>query len=58
MHDQTGSRSDDAVLDAAAKELQAVPGGAFALAGAAVTLLLVGWLLVYFLIFLQRGPVG
>lgn len=58
MHDQTGSCSDETTLDAAVKELQAVPGGAFALAGTAVALLLVGWLLVYFLIFLQRGPVG
>lgn len=38
--------------------LRAVPSGAFALAGAAVASLLVAWLLVYFLIFLQRGPVG
>lgn len=41
-----------------ADSLRAVPNGAFALAGAAVASLLVAWLLVYFLIFLQRGPVG
>ena len=43
---------------AALGQLRAVPQGAFALAGAAVGLLLVAWLLVYFFIFLQRGPVG
>ncbi|MCC6912952.1 MAG: hypothetical protein IT566_04565 [Rhodospirillaceae bacterium] len=35
-----------------------VPRGAFALAGAAVGLLLLSWLLVYALIFLPRGAVG
>ena len=48
----------DTDLAAASRHLQDVPHGAFALAGTAVGLLLVGWLLVYFLIFLQRGPVG
>lgn len=39
-------------------ELDEVPSGAFALAGAAVGLLLAAWLLIYFGVFLQRGPVG
>lgn len=39
-------------------DLQAVPLGAFALAGTAVTLLFVAWLLIYFFVFLARGPVG
>ena len=38
--------------------LNAVPSGAFALAGTAVGLLLAAWLLIYFGFFLQRGPVG
>ncbi len=50
--------ADDADLVAASLQLEGVPRGAFALAGAAVGLLLICWLLVYFLIFLQRGPVG
>lgn len=58
MHDRTAGASEDVELATAAGELQAVPSGAFALAGTAVALLLLGWLLVYFLIFLQRGPVG
>ncbi|MBY0509205.1 MAG: hypothetical protein K2P94_03545 [Rhodospirillaceae bacterium] len=38
--------------------LASVPTGAFALAGTAVGLLLLAWLVVYFFVFLQRGPVG
>jgi len=53
-HDGTAEEADPA----AAVQLQDVPHGAFALAGAAVGLLLIGWLLVYFLVFLPRGPVG
>jgi hypothetical protein len=52
-----GQRS--AQLDAA--QLQAiadVPSGAAALAGAAIVLLLIGWLLLYFLVYLPRGMVG
>lgn len=53
-----GSVAEDGEIAAAAAQLNAVPQGALALAGTAVGLLLLGWLLVYFLIFLQRGPVG
>jgi hypothetical protein len=52
------SSAEDADLAAITSQLEDVPRGAFALAGTAVGLLLIGWLLVYFLIFLQRGPVG
>ncbi|MGE3335277.1 MAG: hypothetical protein AB7I36_16655 [Rhodospirillaceae bacterium] len=48
----------DADLAADSVHLEEVPQGAFALAGTAVGLLLIGWLLIYFLIFLPRGPVG
>lgn len=58
MNDLSSSLAAEAEIAAAANQLRAVPQGAFALAGAAVGLLLVAWLLVYFLIFLQRGPVG
>ena len=43
---------------ASALLLQPLPSGAFALAGAAVALLLVAWLVMYFFTFLPRGPVG
>lgn len=58
MNDLSSNASAEAEIAAAADHLRAVPQGAFALAGAAVGLLLIAWLLVYFLIFLQRGPVG
>ena len=50
----------DPVDDAAALEraLETVPRGAVALAGTALGLVMLGWLLVYFLVFLPRGPVG
>jgi hypothetical protein len=50
--------AEDAELATASIQLEEVPQGAFALAGATVALLLLAWLLVYFLVFLQRGPVG
>lgn len=53
-----GNAADDASGDAAAHQLRDVPQGAFALAGTAVGLLVIGWLLVYFFVFLPRGPVG
>jgi hypothetical protein len=45
----------DAQLEAALSE---TPRGAFALAGLAVSLLLVGWFYIYFFIFVPRGAVG
>ena len=38
--------------------MQEVPRGAWALAALTVGLLLIGWLLIYFLVFLPRGMVS
>jgi hypothetical protein len=38
--------------------LASVPSGAAALAGTAVFLLLLGWVLIYLLVYLPRGIVG
>lgn len=38
--------------------LREAPRGAFALGLLSVTLLIVGWLLIYFLAFIPRGTVG
>jgi len=38
--------------------LREVPRGALALSLVAVTLLMVGWFLLYFAVFLPRGSVG
>jgi hypothetical protein len=53
--EEPASPGHQAALDAA---LRVVPRGAIALAGAAVGLLLVAWLLIYVLVFLPRGMVG
>ncbi len=39
-------------------QLSDVPRGALALAGTAVGLLVLGWLIIYFAVFIPRGPVG
>jgi hypothetical protein len=44
--------------DEAAQALRNVPIGALVVAGIAVALLFIGWLALYFLLFLPRGPVG
>jgi hypothetical protein len=41
-----------------ARVMQTVPLGAGALAGGAVALLVLGWLIIYLFIFLPRGIVG
>jgi hypothetical protein len=46
---------EQAALERAMAE---VPRGAIAVAGTAVGLLLIGWFLIYFLVFLPRGSVG
>jgi hypothetical protein len=46
---------DDAAL---ARVMQMVPVGAGVLAGAAVALLVLGYLLIYLLVFVPRGTVG
>jgi hypothetical protein len=38
--------------------LASVPSGAAALAGTAVFLLLLGWVLIYLLVYLPRGIIG
>ncbi|MCW5714493.1 MAG: hypothetical protein KIT43_08295 [Bauldia sp.] len=54
--------SDDEADDVRDADLErvmtVVPRGAAALAGAAVVLILLAWLLIYFLVFLPRGPVN
>jgi hypothetical protein len=50
------SEQDEEV--AADPRLERVPEGAMALAGIAVGLLLLAWLLIYFFVFLPRGSVG
>lgn len=50
----TGSELNEGEL----KALEAVPQGAAILAGIAVGLLLIAWLLIYFLIYLPRGSIG
>ncbi len=45
--------------DAALREvLKTVPRGALALAGTAMSILILAWLFVYFFIFLPRGPIS
>ena len=44
--------------DAAAEALKRGPIGALILSAIAVGLLLIGWILFYFLLFMGRGPVG
>jgi hypothetical protein len=51
-----GAQGEDAA--ALERALLEVPRGALALSGIAVALLLVGWFLLYFAVFLPRGSVG
>jgi hypothetical protein len=52
--DRTG-----AVISAeAAQVLRRGPTGAYILAGIAVGILLIGWLMFYFLLFMRRGSIG
>jgi hypothetical protein len=51
--------ANDQVDDAALAEvMRVVPLGAGIVAGTAVALLVIGYLAIYLLIFLPRGPVG
>jgi hypothetical protein len=53
------AESPDGIAEAdLARVMQTVPLGAGVLAGAAVALLVIGWLLIYLLVFLPRGTVG
>jgi hypothetical protein len=49
---------DDIDDEALARVMRTVPLGAGVLAGSAVALLVLGWLLIYLLIFIPRGTVG
>ena len=60
---ETAAASGEHVADpigasAAAEALKHGPRGAIFVAGIAVTLLILGWIAFYFLLFLPRGPVG
>ncbi|HET9335449.1 MAG TPA: cytochrome c oxidase subunit 2A [Sphingomicrobium sp.] len=51
--------ADDAEeIDRLEKAMDATPTGAIAVSLIAVTLLLIGWFGMYFLVFLPRGTVG
>jgi hypothetical protein len=50
--------ADDVDEAALARVMRVVPLGAGVLAGSAVALLVLGYLAVYFFVFLPRGPVG
>jgi hypothetical protein len=50
-----GDQIDEAAL---AQAMRMVPLGAGVLAGTAVALLVIGYLAIYLLVFLPRGPVG
>ena len=54
-HDYPGDAEELERLKAALEE---TPRGAIAVSGIAVGLLIIGWLGLYFLVFLPRGPVG
>jgi hypothetical protein len=50
--------ADDVEEEALAQVMRIVPLGAGVLAGAAVAMLVVGYLLIYLLVFVPRGVVG
>lgn len=54
-HDYQGDAEELDRLEAALDE---APRGALVVSAIAVGLLMVGWLGMYFLVFLPRGPVG
>jgi hypothetical protein len=54
-HDYASDGEEIERLEAALDE---APRGALVVSGIAVGLLLIGWLGMYFLVFLPRGPVG
>jgi hypothetical protein len=54
-HDYSSDAEELERLEAA---MDASPKGAVAVSAISVTLLLIGWLWVYFFIFLPRGTVG
>jgi hypothetical protein len=55
---EPGAASTDAPGLSAAEALKRGPIGALTLSIIAISLLLLGWILFYFLLFLGRGPIG
>ena len=55
VHDYASGAEEREALDLALEE---APRGALVVSAIAVGLLMVGWLGMYFLVFLPRGPVG
>lgn len=58
MASETNARYESVAESDLEAAMGEVPKGALALAGIAVTLLLIGWFFVYFAIFIPRGVVG
>lgn len=56
--DLNSEDTDDIDETALARVMRTVPLGAAILAGSAVALLVVGYLLIYILVFIPRGTVG
>ena len=56
--DSSLEAADDVDETALATVMRSVPLGAAVLAGSAVAMLVVGYLLVYILVFIPRGTVG
>jgi hypothetical protein len=56
--DSLSETSDDLDEHELARVMRVVPLGAGVLAGTAVALLVIGWLLIYLLVFVPRGTVG
>jgi hypothetical protein len=54
----SSSESDDVDERALAQVMRVVPLGAGIVAGTAVALLVLGYLLIYLLVFIPRGTVG
>ena len=55
----SGEAAEPAEFDAEQlRRLAPVPSGAAVLAGAAVLLLLLAWVLIYLLVYLPRGMIG
>jgi hypothetical protein len=54
----TGASSDPAADAELEQVLKIVPKGALALAGVALSFLVLAWLAIYFFVFLPRGPIS
>jgi hypothetical protein len=54
----SGAFSDPAADAELEQVLKIVPKGALALAGVALSFLVLAWLAIYFFVFLPRGPIS